>query len=236
MPDRTGQGQNTIHCRRRDFTLDGLSSDDRCSYGHSIRGYNPGFAPGYSGHMFIFTANAIANGTHQPMGSSANGSSAWRGPSSSPPPNLRPTGHTSTTSGRRGGQRREEEGGQTEYFRCRLHSEEDHKPEGGGKRVRERQKPSNTAIGCPVSMRVVRHRGSVTVDCRPSVFRVLAARDVANGYAVAEVAKNICAVNCSEDRKKLFAARGKWLTAKDVHNACTAWKKQNPASQQRGQQ
>ena len=58
MPDRTGQGQNTNHCRRRDITLDGLSSDDRCSYGHSIRGYDPGFAPGYSGQMFIFTANA----------------------------------------------------------------------------------------------------------------------------------------------------------------------------------
>ena len=100
----------------------------------------------------------------------------------------------------------------------------------GGKNVyRERQKPSHTAIGCPVSMRVVRHRGSVTVDCiskaqkhnhslddcdrfkRPSVFRVLAAREVANGYAVAEVAKNLRAVNRSEDRKKLFAAGGKCL-------------------------
>ncbi|KAA6411861.1 MAG: hypothetical protein FRX48_04011 [Lasallia pustulata] len=123
---------------------------------------------------------------------------------------------------------------------------------GGGNVYRERQKPSHTAIGCPVSMRVVRHRGSVTVDCvskaqkhnhslddcdrfkRPSVFRVLAAREVANGYAVAEVAKNLRAVNRSEDRKKLFAAGGKWLTAKDVHNACTAWKNQNPVSRQQG--
>ncbi|SLM33896.1 MULE transposase domain, partial [Lasallia pustulata] len=101
-------------------------------------------------------------------------------------------------------------------------------------------------------MRVVRHAGNVSVnrvgkvlehihsldDCdrfkRPSVFRVLAVREVANGYSVAVVAKNLRAVNHSEDRKKLFAAGGKWLTSKDVHNACTTWKKQNPASKQRG--
>lgn len=69
---------------------------------------------------------------------------------------------------------------------------------------------------------------------RPSVFRGLAAREVANGYTVAEVSRNIRAMHRPEDRKALFAAGGRWLTSKDVANACAAWKKQHPSSQQRG--
>ena len=76
-------------------------------------------------------------------------------------------------------------------------------------------------------------------DCdrfkRPSVFWVLAAREVANGYSVAEVAQNLHAMNHPEDQKKLFTAGGRWLTAKDVHNVCTTWKKQNPSSQHEGE-
>lgn len=37
-----------------------------------------------------------------------------------------------------------------------------------------------------------------------------------------------------EDQKALFAAGGRWLTSKDVANACAAWKKHHPSSQQRG--
>ncbi|MCJ1301535.1 hypothetical protein MMC08_004336 [Hypocenomyce scalaris] len=134
------------------------------------------------------------------------------------------------------------EGCRTEYFCCRRASKEDWMPQGGGKRVRKRQKPSHTAIGCPVTMRVVHHAGVVTVDrlregeasghvhtldnsdCfkQPFVFCALAAREVANDYAVAVVARNLCEVNSSADQRALFAAGGRWLSLKDIHNACTA--------------
>ncbi|MCJ1302905.1 2,5-diamino-6-(ribosylamino)-4(3H)-pyrimidinone 5'-phosphate reductase [Hypocenomyce scalaris] len=145
---------------------------------------------------------------------------------------------------------RTNEGCKTEYFCCRLHTTENWKPRGGGKRVRERQKPSHTAIGCPMRMRVVHAAGVVTVDrvgespghahaledsdCykQPSVFCALATREVANGYSVAEVARNLRGVNCPADRAALYAAEGRWLSLKDIHNACAAWKKQHPASQQ----
>ena len=94
---------------------------------------------------------------------------------------------------------------------------------GGGGHIQERQKPSHTAVECLLSLRVVHHAGMVIVssvgealkhihsldDCncfkRPSVFQVLAAREVANEY----LAWNLCAMNRLEDQKKLFAAGGR---------------------------
>ena len=126
----------------------------------------------------------------------------------------------------------------TEYFCCHRAPKEDWKPQGGRKRVQKRQKLSHSAIGCSVTMRVARHAGIVTVERlgegeasghvhtlddsdrfkRPTVFRALAAREVANGYPVAEVARNLRGVNRPADRRALFAAGGRWLSLKDVHN------------------
>ena len=43
----------------------------------------------------------------------------------------------------------------TSYFRCRLFRTQDWTPPDGKTRRRERQKPSRTAIGCGMRMRVV---------------------------------------------------------------------------------
>ncbi len=89
-------------------------------------------------------------------------------------------------------------------------------------------------------MRVVSEGAHVTVtrmgDClehahaledsdrwkRPSHFRSVAAAQVANGYKVAEVARNLRAVDRPADRTALHAAGGHWLSLKDVHNASAA--------------
>ena len=80
-----------------------------------------------------------------------------------------------------------EKGQRTEYFRCRLHLKGDWIPEGGGKRIQERQKLSQTAMTCLQTMCVVCHTEGVTaepltgsahthslddLDCfkRPSIF------------------------------------------------------------------
>ncbi len=38
-------------------------------------------------------------------------------------------------------------------------------PEGGGKRVQQQMKPSRTAVGCGMHMRIVFHEDHVTVNC-----------------------------------------------------------------------
>ena len=97
---------------------------------------------------------------------------------------------------------------------------------------------------------MVHHAGIVTVDCvrespghahawknsdcskQPSVFCALVTREVANEYSIAEVTQNLCEVNYSIDQTALYTAKGQWLFLKDIHNACAAWKKQQPVSQQ----
>ena len=77
-----------------------------------------------------------------------------------------------------------------------------------------------------MQMQVVHNAGVVTVNCvressghahalensdcyeQPSVFCVLVTREVANGYSVAEVAQNLCDVNCSADWAALYTAGG----------------------------
>lgn len=129
------------------------------------------------------------------------------------------------------------EGGRTvRYFRCVQHSKKYHKPEGKRKALRQRQKPSRTAIGCPMTMRVVTEAGLVTVDQigeglvhthtmedsdrwkNPSFIRTIVDREVAKGYRVADVTK------------ALEKAGGLWTFLKDVQNAEAAWRKQNPDS------
>ena len=65
---------------------------------------------------------------------------------------------------------------------------------------------------------------------RPSFVRQVAAREVANGYPVANVARNLRGVDRPKDRQALQEAGGHWLSLKDVHNAGAAWKKENPDS------
>ncbi len=107
--------------------------------------------------------------------------------------------------------------GRTAYYRCRLHATKDWVPEGEGKKVRRRMKPSRTAIGCGMRMRVVTNGDCVTVSrtgvCtehvhtledsdrwkRPSHFRELAAAQVASGYKVADVARNLRGVDRPAD-------------------------------------
>lgn len=129
------------------------------------------------------------------------------------------------------------------YFCCRQHRKKDHVPKGEGKSLRKRQKPSFSAIGCPMEMRVVTEAGPVTVERigqgvehlhsledsdrwkRPSFVRRIAAREVANGYQMAHVARKLCGVDRPKDRQALQGAGGHWLSLKDVHKAGTAWKK-----------
>ena len=104
-------------------------------------------------------------------------------------------------------------------------------------------------MACLQTMRVVRHAESVTAEPlagsahthslddldrfkRPLVFQDLTGREVTNGYSVAEVSQSLRTMNRPEDQKALLAAGGCWLTSKDVVNACAAWKKQHPSSQQ----
>ena len=68
-----------------------------------------------------------------------------------------------------------------------------------------------------MQMQIVHHTGIVTVDCvgessehahalknsdcyeQPSVFSFLAIREVGDDYSVAEIAQNLCEVNCPAD-------------------------------------
>ena len=140
----------------------------------------------------------------------------------------------------------------TSYYDCRLHPTNDHVPEGSGKSLRKRQKPSRTAIGCPIKMKVIRHEdfvemirvGSATVhnhdldtsdrEKRPSIFRKTAADEVSKGYKVSEVTRNTRAVDRSLDRAALQEAGGHWLSLKDVHKASASWKLNNPINVRMG--
>ena len=82
-------------------------------------------------------------------------------------------------------------------------------PEGEGTHLQKRQKPTFSVIGCPMEIWVVTEAGSVTVQRvgmgvehlhsledsdrwkRPSFVRQIAAREVANGYPVANVVRNL---------------------------------------------
>ena len=99
-------------------------------------------------------------------------------------------------------------------------------PEGEGTHLWKRQKPAFSAIGCPMKIQVVTEAGSVTVQRietgvkhlhsledsdhwkRPSFVRQVAAREVANGYPVANVARNLRGVDQPKDRQALQEAGG----------------------------
>ena len=81
--------------------------------------------------------------------------------------------------------------------------------EGEGPHLQKRQKPAFSVIGCSMEIQVVTEAGSVTVQRvgmgvehlhsledsdrwkRPSFVCQIAAREVANGYSVANVARNL---------------------------------------------
>ena len=69
---------------------------------------------------------------------------------------------------------------------------------------------------------------------RSSAFLQLAASEVAKGYKVAEVSRNMQAMDRPKDRIQLAAAGGTWLNLKDIHNASSAWKKDNPDIRRQG--
>ena len=99
-----------------------------------------------------------------------------------------------------------------------------------------------------MEIQVVTEAGSVTVERigngeehlhtledsdrwkRPSWVHCVAAREVANGYWMADVARNLHGVDRPADRKVLQEAGGHWTSLKNIHNAGAAWKKQNPDS------
>lgn len=150
----------------------------------------------------------------------------------------------------KGTPRNTKEGTIVEYFRCRCHPVKEHVPENEGRR--KRQKSSHDALGCEMRIRVVKSLNIVTIDrtgkclChihtledidlrkRPSTFRDLAAIEVAKNYTVAEVARNLRAVDRPDDRKLLTDAGGWHLSLKDVHNASATWKKDHPNNKRQG--
>ena len=86
-------------------------------------------------------------------------------------------------------------------------------PEEGEKHAQQRMKLSRTAVDCEMCMHIVFHKDHVTVSCtekcsqhshilknsdqfkRPSHFCSLTADQVASGYKVAEVVRNLYEMN-----------------------------------------
>jgi hypothetical protein len=134
----------------------------------------------------------------------------------------------------------------TSYYDCRLHPTKDHVPKGDGKTLRKRQKPSRTAIGCPIKIKVVSHEDFVEIsqvgnntehnhdldtldrEKRASIFRTTVAEEVSKGYKVSDVSRNARAVDRPQDRIALENAGGRWINLKDAHNASAVWKSNNP--------
>ena len=129
----------------------------------------------------------------------------------------------------------------TRWFLCRLHRAKDHQSateEHRGKRA----KSAHTAIGCGMRISVAeRPDGSVLIKragkCtaehlhtleysdrykRNSALHGLAAEQVALGYKVAQIYRNLAAMDRPAARQQLHDAGGKFLTLKDVHNAAQA--------------
>ena len=56
----------------------------------------------------------------------------------------------------------------------------------------------------------------------PSFVRKIAEREVANGFRVTDVARNLRGFDQPADREALKEVRGRWMSLKDVHNAGAA--------------
>ncbi len=133
----------------------------------------------------------------------------------------------------------------TVYYCCCLHNTKNWVLKEGEKRVRQRMKPSRTAVDCEMCMCIVFHEDHVTVSCttehsqhsytledsdqfkRPSHFWDLAAAQVVSGYKVVKVARNLHGVNRPANWEALLDTKGHWLFLKNIHNASAAWRKQH---------
>jgi len=136
------------------------------------------------------------------------------------------------------------EGRQTAYFLCRLHSTKDWEPAERTVANRQRQKTCRIAIGCGMKMRVifrmeermveVERHGDCQQHCHTledsvrmkqnSACRSLAASEVAEGYAVAAVLRNLSTVDRPKERPLLKQAGSHWLSLKGCHNAGAAYR------------
>lgn len=59
-------------------------------------------------------------------------------------------------------------------------------------------------------------------------IRAVAGAEVANGYTVSVVAKNLQSRHREDGEAALLAAGGRYLTRKDVSNASSNWRRPNP--------
>ena len=131
----------------------------------------------------------------------------------------------------------------TSWFRCRLFRCKNWVPLDES-RPRQRQKPSRAPVSCGMRMRVVSDGSRVlfkrTGNCsqhshsledidrskRPVAILDLAAKQVANGYTVADVWRSFSGADRPEDQKALYSIGGRFLCRHDIHNASAAQKKQ----------
>ena len=140
----------------------------------------------------------------------------------------------------------------TEYFRCRRWRSETKSSRPVEAAIRK--KKTRPAVKCRMAIKVThQYSGDVIIsrgrECGdshldtldeadqakiPSVFKDLAAKQVAKGYAIADIARNLRGVDNPELRAAIQQAGGKWMSRQDVRNAGASWLRAHPNTYRAG--